>query len=362
MESVLDGIPNKNAFDLDNATTDELAQDQQIDAEILDLVDPLNSSVPFDQKNYHEMQESDAEYERLRRERQATTLRTGIYASAVKSRQILEGKIASVEADSDTAYWICYDGPVTIRIPFQYTFDAPPEELCGKTARCVEQQINFLSKGVGATVPFVVTKFEETPDGNYIAYGSRVAALGRIRARYYGSSAIRPVKEGDILDAQIITMGHYAAYVNVKGIDTRMRIVDFSHRYIPVLSKFYTVGQMIRVKVISITDTEKPIPTVTVSAREVERMDFPNYFYRVKKGNHCLGTVITIQKQNRAGSPPRLVITLFLDDVGLPAYATSSYLNYRDHLSLGDVVDFEMLGLTNSGYVHGKISRLTVMR
>lgn len=350
-------------FDFDTATSEELDKDRQLESDILNQIEDEASSpnVPFEQKNYHELRESDAEYERQRKERQASAHSAGIFASAVQSRQILEGRIAAVEAGSTTAYWICYDGPVMIRIPFNCAFTNPPKELCESSRKTVEPKVNFLSKSIGATIPFVITKFEETDNG-YIATGSRIAALARIRARYFGNAAIHPVQVGDILDAQIITMGNYAAYVNVKGIDTRMRIVDFSHRYIPYLSKYYSVGQTIRVKVTSIDTSDDGIPTITVSRREVELLDFPANYYRVKKGAHCLGTVITIQTQTPKNAPPRLVITLFLDDIGLPAYTTSSYLNYRDHLNLGDVVDFEMNGLAASGYVHGRITRLTTRR
>lgn len=353
--------PIENAFDFDTPTDEERQQDErEAREELMRNADVPESAdeVRFN-KTLYERKNDDESHEGNRAMRQERAQTIGTYNSARKTRTILTGKIATVEPGRNTAYWICYDGPMTIRIPCSETFFDLPESFSRNDRNTVTDKVNFLTKNIGATISFVLTSVTGTE-----ATASRKLAMQRIRSRYFGNGAVNPVRVGDIVTAQFVSVGQHAAFLHVNGVDVRVRKADISHRYIPLVDAVYAPGDMIKVKVTDLryehltgengSNGLRPVLSVSGAAAEME--EWPSFYSRVKAGLKCKATVksVTLQKNET-----KLHITLFLDDIGLPAFSNTAVLNIRDKLHTGDSVVFEINGISDqSGMVHGTIVRM----
>ena len=287
--------------------------------------------------------------------RQAENLTYGTYADAFKKHRILNGTVASVETDAENAYLVCFDGLVTIRIPCEEAFNDIPQALTGNSPDKIDKKVQFLTNAIGAKIEFVITALDENPSGGYLVKGSRRAAMTRIRTRHYGEHAENPVKEGDIVEAKVVSAGLWACFVNVHGVDVRISNADITYRYVENLSAEYAPGTVVRLKVMSLKTQRGKLPELILSGKEVEKEMFEYYYPRVKKGTRCRATVISVQMQRT--DPPRLHIALYLNDIQLPAYAHSTFLEMRDELHTGDQVYFMAETIANSGHVSGRIIR-----
>lgn len=299
------------------------------------------------------------------RQEDATTLAK--FNSALKQGHSLTSTIAGVETEGTNVYWVCYEGTVTVRIPIRESFMIVPESLLKDTLpNTLRRQMQFLSKAIGAEISFVLTSYRADPDGaGDVFYASRTQALRRQRRTFFGRNASRPLKPGMDIYAQIICMSSYVLYLSCCGLDIRVANYQLSHRYIPDMSAKYYVGQTIRVRIVDVNDAEPDQnPSLTVSGRlceldslrpNLKRLRFPK---NQSSSQHprFMGTVTSLTRE-RNSDTPRVVISLFLDGIELPAFSRTLNLRLEDKLHTGDKVYFECHGYTPSGYVHGSIVR-----
>lgn len=335
------------SLDLDNPTDTEKQMQSEMElmeeALLQEDIPSENEAQSFVPWTYTERKEHEAEYAASRALREKNDLIIGTYAKAStgRIRKILEAVVATAEHEEDTTYLICYDGPVTVKIPIDQMLEELAANMQGKSAQAKTDQMNFANKFIGAKIPFIVTSFVDHENGTYSAYASRIYALRRIRSRYFGSGAPNPVKVGDIVNAQFISVGRYAAYVNVNGVDTRIANYQLTHRFLPEISSAYNAGDTISVMVTSIEKGAKGIPKIEVSGKEAEKLDFPNLLHRFSPGKKCRATVLSVSTQKNLRTP-RLLIKLFLDDIELPGLATDVHSSCRNKLIPGEKVVFQM--------------------
>lgn len=286
------------------------------------------------------------------------------YATAAKNKNIVDGVISGVDTRNKEVFWCIYDGEVTVRIPYAESFVVQESDLLGsKRNSILERQRQMMSQAIGAKVPFIVESFVPDPEGGYICYASRTAALERLRnTRYFGDNAPRKVKVGNRVNAQIITLGLYAAWVNACGMDIRVPVNQLSHKFIEDVSRDFYVGQELTMQVTRLSEAPGQMPEVSLSARPVEVEKYRPNLKRIRRGGvpPRFGGVITSIRTDKRGNNgiPNVVINLFLEGVEVPAFARTAQLHLRDDLRTGDKVMFEAFGKTSSGYVYGSIIKM----
>lgn len=282
----------------------------------------------------------------------------GIFLTALKEKRILSGTVAGVEANNKTAYWVLYEGPVTVRIPFDNSFMTIPAELAVQrpNEEILRRQRQMLDRAKGAKVHFTISRFVQEDEGSYLATGSRTDALSKIRKHYFGNRADNPLTVGMDIMAQILTNGEHAAYLTFCGVDVKVKKSELSHKFIQDVTSTFHVGSQMRVRIQNITPAAETngIPSVAVSAKPVERERFKRNLKRIHKNGSYIGTVIsTAKKEGPDGSS--ITISLFLDDVGVPAYSRTTILGLGDAIKHGDKVSFLAMGVNEEGFAHGKI-------
>ena len=284
------------------------------------------------------------------------------FFQASKSGNVLESKIVGVISEGQDAYWQCVHGPITIRIPFEETFDTlPPSLLDPNTFDLGARLRQFLNKSIGLTIRYIVTEFKRDPDnqGRAIVIGSRIRAMEKDRRYYFGDGAYRPMQKGDIVTAQVLNVGNHIAWVHFCGMDVRVRAVDFSHRYLPDLTEVYTPGQKVRMQITRLEqDPQSGAFSVSLSARPVELEE--------SKARRCLAAVgstyaatVTAKTTRMDADQPFTIVNLWLEGVDIPAYSKAQIpsLDAKDFIKSGDTVYAQILGYTDSGYAHCKIKR-----
>lgn len=303
----------------------------------------------------------DIDAELARRRKEETDLDIiNSFIQASKTGSSMETEIAGVIIEGNEVYWQCIHGPITVRIPFKETFDELPSELLEDRAVNVNiRRRQFLSKSIGLKIRYLVTEFRPDPESTSraIVIGSRVKAMAKIRQHYFGETATRPVRKGDIYEAQFLSVGEHVAWLSFRGVDVRVRTSDLSHRYLPTLTQTYTTGQKIRVMVTYVGTNEKTgLPLVKVSARPIELEESKINHSRAPVGSTWCGTVTAITKQMK-DNHPRIVTSLWLNNVDIPAFSTTQ-ANISSAIISGTRVYVEVLGYTDNGYAHCKILRL----
>lgn len=316
--------------------------------------------VPPRRSSYERKEIQNAELARRREEEEALDI-ISAFIQASKSGIALESEISGVlvsERDNDV-YWQCIHGPMTIRIPFAETFDALPQGLLDVSQpNVLTRRRQFLQKSIGLKIQFVIDRFEPDPANRNkaIVYASRKKAMAKIRQSYFGKDAYRPVKKGDIFDAQLLSVGDHGAWVSFRGVDVAVRPSDLTHRYLPSMAKAYSTGQKVKIMVTEISEDPKTgLPVVKVSGRPIELADSMSRHYLAPKGSVYAATITAKNKRISDGRPV-ISISLWLENVDIPAFSSTQAIIDEKFVS-GDKVYVEVLGFADSGYAHCKILR-----
>lgn len=291
-----------------------------------------------------------------RNARQEAASSIGIFDHAVRYKDILRGRIDGVETNDGKVYWVSYNRAVTVLIPFEQAYMAPPEELLGNTPDILRRQRQFLTKSLGAEISFVVTSFQADPEkDDFVAIASRTEALALERRRYFGANAPRKVSVGCDVVTQILNFGPHAAYVTACGMDIRVRNDTLSLRHISDIGGAYEVGQKLLMRVVRLEEKPGKLPEMVLSARPIELKKYQPNLKRIR-GQHprYAGTVTSVRLE-RNRERPSVLVNLFLDGIEVPAFSRTFELHVRDDLHTGDRVYFEVLGVTGNGFAHGRI-------
>lgn len=296
-----------------------------------------------------------------RRDAQDSRVAVAQYVSALKDGVTMKGTIAAVDESGEEPCWMIYDNNVQIQIPFKDTFDLENDNDIKRLQSHSEIQAAFLQRAVGAQISYAVTNIQHNKEDNhYIVTGSRVLALRKFRRRYYkmnDNTVQNPLEVGDIVSVPVISAGPYACYVEVNGIDTRIANKDLTYRYVPDVAETFPPGSMVDVKVMRI-DTSGKIPAVFVSGTAVERSRLSERHYRVKENMTTTATVKSVRLTN-GDNTPFVTIALYLDNIELPGFTTSSQVTVRDKLHSGTKVVVKVLGIAqDSGFVRCRITKI----
>ena len=311
-----------------------------------------------------EREQAEAKYLSQRDARQELATGVARMATAFRQKTIQEGVIAGTQYEDGCFCWKVLCGPVEVLIPIAESFYRLPDGLSVKNPneRVLANQNQFLSKAIGAKVPFLLRSMSVTPDGSYTAVASRRDALAIIRKRYFGDNAVRRLEVGMDVDARILSSGRFAAYVECCGLDVRVPNQAFSHRFIDNVSRDFAPGGEMRMRITKLGQAQgEPVMELSALPVELEALK-PNLsrlkFYKNPDMNPLCSAVVTSVSVSNKTQPPSVVTRLWLNDFELPAFARDISLSQREDIRSGDTVLFRANGVTTTGYVHGQIKKL----
>lgn len=313
-------------------------------------------------------EEQAEQFKSIRDTRQENASEYGVFISAYREKRTLSGTVSGVDSDEKTAYWVIYyNDSITVRIPFVEAFAETPKDLAKESDnwQIIKRQRQMLTKSIGVNTPFFITGIITHPSGYTEATASRKAALNAIRRIYFGHNAARPLKVGMDVDAQILSPGSYAAYISAFGLDIRVDNHNLSHRYIKDIANDFSPGTKIRMRIMEIEEKEGGIPQIRLSALpcELEKMKIrANQLVksRSNSGNIELcfrGIVISSRLEKDKVRGQSTVTAIYLEDCNLAAFARS-FSKTVQSLHPGDRIIFCANGVTEQGYVHGKILKV----
>ena len=274
----------------------------------------------------------------------------GSFAVAAKRGKIADSVVSAVDYLQEVGVcWVCYEGPVTIYIPFEEAFDAPPEELMNKDTRDIRRRKEqFLQKSIGVPISFVITNIAEG-DGSMVVIASRKKANAMIRQLHYGAEAQRPLKVGDTVRATVMGVGNSVMCLFAGGKDIVVKNRNLTHRYVDNLQTVWHAGQIIRVTIRDVEHGEKrgEVKQVSVTCRTIELQEAKTRLSRARKDMKCFATIVSINS-----NPFR--INLWLDGLDIPAYAATRVFD-RTQVRPGGKAMVRVLGTTENGLVHCEI-------
>lgn len=298
-------------------------------------------------------------YVAARNLRQEDAVTIAKYISAQRRNNVLSGKIAGVELRGEHAFWVIYEGPVVVMIPYQDALPFFSPEDTSMHADLVRQR-QLLTKSVGATIPFSVELIEHDEHNDiYLVYGSRKTAMERIRNRYFGKDAPKPVKVGDNVTGTFLAVGAHAAWLTVNGLDVRMIPRQLSHKYMDNLEKVYKPGDEVELRIQKIEMTEEG-PKMVLSALPCELESCKSRLGRIRRGNRYVATVTSHRVVDSVNprtkrKEPYYVAAMWLEDVELAAFATMTTSHEEGIAHSGDRVIVQVDQIADSGYVRCRI-------
>ena len=286
-------------------------------------------------------------------QRQANADAIGKYASACNRHTLVDFTVVGIEPNSETGevYWVGYEGPITIRVPFCETFDNLPEDLIKTTPSSVvvARRTQFLQRSIALRCKVLPQSMELLPDGSgAIVTASRVAASARIRRYHYGKDAFPAIKVGDRVTASVLAVGNSSLWLDVGGYELQVAQRHLTHRYIDNAKNYWAVGNTISVEVKSVITTGNPgeVSELQVTMKPLERKTALQYKSRIISGGKYKATVVSIVAQ------PKPTINLWLEGLEMPAFATSRQYEQQP-ISSGDKVLVKALGMRTEGPTAG---------
>ena len=190
--------------------------------------------------------------------------------SSKENLKILSGTICALEVERDgnkkVDCAIVYYNHIKILIPIQ--------------EMNIVQERKYLRNMLGAKIDFIVLEIDELRE---CAVASRKKAM-EIKQKIEFDKHY----EGDSVKATIISVGIKHIKVNCLGIDLNLRIDDLAYGYIEDVNEFYSVGDVIPVKILEI---DKDKMTLKVSAKELMEDPYKNIRIYFTEGGEYIGKI-----------------------------------------------------------------------
>lgn len=140
---------------------------------------------------------------------------------------------------------------------------------------------------VGQSFDFKISKYAKK--GRDIVL-SRTALMDE-ENRLKREEILSNIKVGDVLDAKVVSLQDYGAFVDVGGVDGLVHVSEISYQHITHPKEVLTVGQDVRVQVLNIESTAKGTK-LSLSMKRLEDDPFANALSDIKVGSHLQGKVM----------------------------------------------------------------------
>lgn len=282
-----------------------------------------------------------------------------VLLNAMKQNRVAHGVITSVRSNQNQVSWLIQQPGCLVEIPISESFLSLPDVFKGNTTRKIAlRAVQFLSRSIGADIPFIVKDISIDPNGLTVFRASRCEAMRRIQTRFFGPTASDPVAENTDVTANIVSLGTSAIYVSCCGLDLRIGRESLTHAYIERVSDKFRINDAIRVRIQKIIQpSNNEPPKMAVSARECEMDLMRPRLKQVNISDRMIGTVTSVRTIN-SPEGQKASILLYFASIGLAGFSNSLNLRLQDIIQRGDEVLFEVNGITDAGYLHGSIIRI----
>lgn len=296
------------------------------------------------------MEKERARFEAVER-KTAFNMVWGSLQSAKRSRQIVRGVVSGVQPSLDPKVemvflTVMYQKQIKVLIPFSeiartYILDSAYDKdgkavADDKRKKAVEKRQNqgkdsiifrqnqLASKYIGVEIPFVITHMSmdhKTKElRNYLVIGSRKQAIEQQERNNYVSKGKTParIQVDKTYDADIISVGINAVWVNLGGVDARIALKDLTFKWTPSVKELFEVGDVLRVHVKNIITESDGTHNLELSAKDVELED-------AKEREHILAldtiTTATITSTSISREDDSVTILGWLDMYDMPCIA-----------------------------------------
>lgn len=193
-----------------------------------------------------------------------------ILYSSKENLKILSGTISAMEVEQEgkkkVDCAIVYYNGIKILIPIQ--------------EMNIEQERKYLRNMLGAKIDFIILEIDELRE---TAVASRKKAM-EIKQKI----EFEKHYQGDKVKATVISVGIKHIKANCLGLDINLRIDDLAYGYIEDVNEFYSVGDVIPVKII---DIDKENHKLKISAKELLEDPYKNIRIYFTEGGEYTGTI-----------------------------------------------------------------------
>ncbi|MBQ7673706.1 MAG: S1 RNA-binding domain-containing protein [Alphaproteobacteria bacterium] len=282
-------------------------------------------------------------------------------------KKILTGVVIGVDTIGEQNVVIVMFNGFRILIPYIELYETPPIDT--KTVRSEKDQSNreiqMMRRLLGAEIPFVIKGMSGNPAkdiiNNHAIIASRKDAILRIAASNFNikrSSGTAHIKEGDIVEATIISVGWHGIYVNVCGKDVPIPQFKLTYKYIDNCQNAYKTGDKIRVciKKVEYDDRGRAL-SIDVSGKAAEEVEYIPRVQALKEEMTCMGRVTSVQQDY--SNPKKVRTWLFLEGWEVPAVVDHIRLDTFmtvNPIQQGDRIVFRIKWIDkDNGFVRGNI-------
>lgn len=144
----------------------------------------------------------------------------------------------------------------------------------------IEQERKYLRNMLGAKIDFIIIEIDELRE---CAVASRKMAM-EIKQQIEFNKHY----QADIVKATVISVGIKHIKVNCLGVDVNLRIDDLAYGYIQDVNEFYSVGDVIRVRILEI---DKENHKLKISAKELLEDPYKNIRIYFTEGGEYIGKI-----------------------------------------------------------------------
>lgn len=140
---------------------------------------------------------------------------------------------------------------------------------------------------VGQSFDFKISKYAKK--GRDIVL-SRTALLDE-ENRMKREEIMSTIKPGMVLDAKVVSLQDYGAFVDVGGVDGLVHVSEISYQHINHPKELLSVGQDVKVVVLNVEESPKGTK-LSLSMKRLEEDPFSNAMDDIKQGAHLTGKVV----------------------------------------------------------------------
>lgn len=253
---------------------------------------------------------------------------------------------------------VMVDNRYKVMIPFEelYRDDPLASDSVDRHSRegwadIERRQRQLAEKLYGNNITFCVTNVLVKSPDDYAISGSRKMALEIQERRNFDEKAPR-IKEGGVYTAQILSVGNYALFVSLGGVDATIPLRDATFAYCRTLHDKFSACDTINVEVQEVKRRADGRVALTLSGLSPELADARE---RQKSGivspkMRTLGQIVSIK--NSSKHPGKIVIRAYLQHFGMPAVVRAmSPSDLGVAPKAGDWLRLEVNTITDSGFV-----------
>lgn len=217
-------------------------------------------------------------------------------------------------------------------------------DVMGQRAFCPLSQIQ---KGkvedpnafVGQTMEFKIIKFAKRGRDIVLSH----TAIADEENKLKREEALAKIQVGSVVDGKVVSIQPYGAFVDVGGIEGLVHVSEISRQHINDPKDILSVGQEIKVYVISIGEN-KGKPRLSLSIKQLEKDPYDDVVASLEVGMHVKG--IIVRNVEKIGS--------FVDLGGVEGLIHLSELtwdrritNPDDVVKVGQEVEVAVIGINN---------------